>query len=243
MTIEKDVVVSLLRLTQNGSICTELLKKKARISADVIAQVLQKLSANDLIHLQRDMIEVSPDQRVKMTVHAVQLGADLEQVCKTLKWTEFESMAAHAFEANNFRVVRNFRFRRAHKRWEIDLLGCKQPFIASVDCKRWRHAWRKTAIIKTVEAQVERTRALANVLPLYCERIGLTEWKVATVIPMVLSLVPGPLKFYKDVPIVSILQLQDFINGMPGYVNLLTHFPQNLSKIGSNLIKFCQNNS
>jgi hypothetical protein len=238
MTIEKDVVISLLRLTQNGQIRIGLLRKDARIPAEVIDQVLHKLSESDFVHLQLDIAEASSSQRIKMAVHAIQLGADLEQVCKMLKWTEFESITAHVFEANNFQVVRNFRFKQAHKRWEIDILGCKQPFIACVDCKHWLYEWRKNAIIKAVDAQVERTQAFASVLPLYCKKVWLKGWKTAVLIPIVLSLFPGPLKFYKNVPTVPVLQIQDFINGMSEHADELTHFSQKILEDNINLMKF-----
>jgi hypothetical protein len=49
-------------------------------------------------------------------------------------------------------------------------------------------------------------------------------WRQATLIPVILSLVPGPLKFYNKVPIVPILQLQNFLNELPAHTISLTHF-------------------
>jgi len=64
------------------------------------------------------------------------------------------------------------------------------------------------------------------------EKLGLVQWRSATVIPTVLALVPGPFKFYNQVPIVPVLQLRDFLNELPAHVTSLTHFTVLLGKDG-----------
>jgi len=238
MTAEKDVIASLLRLTKTGPIQKELLRKDARVSFQVIEDTLRKLSEGEFIRQRRGLVEVEPSQRVSVAVQAIKLGADFERICKYLEWTEFEGIAAQAFQANGFRVLRNFRFKHAGKNWEIDVLGCREPLIVCADCKHWRRGWSTAAIIKTVEAQVERTRALADALPNYYQKAQLTEWKSATIIPLILSLVPGPFKFHNNVPIVPVLQLQDFINELPLEVASLTHFKKKLLKMQLNLTDY-----
>jgi len=224
MIAEKDILASLLKLTKTGPVQKELIKKDARTSLQVMENVLKKLSEAGLIQQQRDLIEASPSQRVILAVKALKLGADYERVCKLLRWIEFESIAAQAFEANRFSVVKNFRFRNAGKRWEIDVLGCREPLIVCVDCKHWQHGWSRAAIVKAVEAQTERTRAFADALPDYYQKARLEGWKSAKLIPLILSLVPGPYRFHNGVPIVPVLQLQDFINRLPMEADSLTHF-------------------
>jgi len=224
MTSEKEIIASLLRLTKTGSVQKELIKRDARVSTEVIENVLRKLSEAGLINQQCDLVEVSPNQRVSMAVYALKIGADYEQICKLLSWAEFESIAAQAFEANQFWVLKNLRFKHASKRWEIDILGCKEPLIVCVDCKNWQHGWSRAVVIKAVEAQIERTRNFADALPDYYQKARLAEWKSATLIPLILSLVPGPFKFHNNVPVVPVLQLRDFINEMPLEIHSLTYF-------------------
>jgi len=231
MTSEKDVIASLLRLTNTGPVQKELLRKDARVSVQVLDEALRKLFEGGFIRQKGGLVEASPSQRVSMTVQAIKLGADFERVCKFLEWKEFESIAAQAFQANGFRVLRNFRFRQAGKRWEIDVLSCREPLIVCVDCKHWRRGWSRAATVKAVEAQVERTRAFADALLNYYQKAQLTEWKSATLVPLILSLVHGPFKFYNNVPIVPVLQLRDFINELPLEVSSLTHFKKKHLKI------------
>jgi len=238
MTSEKDVIVSLLRLTKTGPIQRESLRKNARVSVPVLDEALSKLFEGGFIRQQRGLIEVSSSQRVNLTVQAIKLGADFEHVCKFLEWTEFESIAAQDFQANGFSVLSNFRFKHAGKRWEIDILSCREPLIVCVDCKHWQRGWSRAATVKAVEAQIERTRAFADALPNYQQKARLSGWKNATLVPIILSMVPGPFKFHNNVPIVPVLQLQDFINQLPLEVSLLTHFKKKLIEIRQNLRDF-----
>jgi len=238
MTAEKDVIASLLRLTKTGPVQEQLLRKDARVSVQVMEKALRKLSEEGFIRQQRGFVEPSPNQRVSVAVQAIKLGADFEQICKLLEWTEFESIAAQTFQVNGFRVLKNFRFKHAARRWEIDVLGCKEPLVVCVDCKHWRRGWSKAAMIKAVETQVERTRNFAETLSHSYHRTKLAEWKTATVIPIVLSLVSGSFKFHNNVPIVPVLQLQDFINELPLEVSSLTHFKKKIVKIEEKLTNY-----
>jgi len=224
ITVERNLLVSLLKLTKSGPVAKELVAKDAGIPTQTADQLLKKLCEAGLVQWRRKTIEASSNQRVKIAIHAIKSGADFERVCRFLEWNEFENLAAAAFEANNFAVKRRFRFKWAQRRWEIDVLGCKEPLIACVDCKHWSHGWRRSTIIKVVEAQALRTKVLAEAFPLLQGEIGLVNWRQATLVPIVLSLVPGPQKFYNNVPIVPILQLQDFLNELPAHITSLTHF-------------------
>jgi len=224
MTVERNLLISVLKLTKTGPIQLKLVSRDAHIPIQVADEMLRKLSDARFVKYVGELIEASPNQRARMAIHAVKLGADLERVCNVLEWKEFENITATAFEVNNFAVKRRFRFKWAGRRWEIGVLGCKEPLVACVDCKQWHHNWRRSAIIKTVELQVERTRALAEALVSLRENVGLVNWKEAILVPIVLSLVPSPFKFYNNVPIVPVLQLPDFLNELLAHITLLTHF-------------------
>jgi len=224
MAVERNILISILKLTKSGPAAKELVARDANVPAQVTEEVLKKFRDAELVKLKDRAIEVSSNQRAKIAIHAIKSGADFERVCRVLEWIEFENLAATAFEANNFAVKRRFRFKWAQRRWEIDVLGCREPLIACVDCKRWSHGWRGSAIRKAAEAQALRTKVLAEALPSLQKKIGLVQWRQATLIPVVLSLIPGPLKFYNKVPIVPILQIQNFLNELLAHATALTHF-------------------
>ncbi len=223
MTVERTILVSLLKLTREGPVSKSLVSKHARVPGPVADEMLEKIAREDLVQLRSNVVETSSNQRVKIAVRAIQLGADFEKACRALRWDEFENITATAFSANAFTTTKRFRFKHAGRRWEIDVIGCKEPIVACVDCKHWRHGWTKSASIKAAEAQMERTEALAGVLPKHQE-LELNNWRRAILIPVILSLVRAPLKFYKNTPVVPILQLQNFLTELPAHVNTLKHF-------------------
>lgn len=241
MRVEREILITVLKLTKNSPIDYSLISRSTRIPAKTAEGLVRKLVKNALVKLKGKVLEASPDQRVKIAVQALRLGADFERVCRHLGWREFESVSTAAFKAYNYSVIRNLRFKGDNgKRWEIDLLAFKQPLIASVDCKHWKHRWTRAPIIKTVKEHIERTEALVEILPKLYDRIKLNKWKHVTVIPMVLSLLRSSLKFHLDTPIVPVLQLQSFLNDLPGHVSLLTHFSQKIRKRNTEITEYWQ---
>jgi len=228
MTNKTDVLIAILRLTNIGSVAEEAVAMDSNVPVHVVNNVLRSLREIELIECENELIELSSNQRVKLAIHAINHGTDIERVCKVLEWKEFENFAATAFEKNNFAVKRRFRFKAAQRRWEIDILAYSEPIIVCVDCKRWRRGWGNSAITKVAAAQAQRTEALANNLQSIQRQIGLDDWTQATLFPVILSLFPGPVKFYNKVPVVPILQLQNFLNEFQGHITELTHFRANL---------------
>ena len=224
MNIERNLVISILKLTRDGLISKELVKKDAKISSEIAERLLRKLQNEGLIYLHKNVVEADALQRLKLAVHAIHLGADIESVSGLLQWKEFEDMAAVAFERNGYGVRKNLRFKHAGQRWEIDVVGCKRPIALCMDCKHWRHGLYPSALRKIVEEQVERTYALAESLSSLFGRVECASWDRVKLVPAVLSLVTGRFKFYNDVPIVPVLQLQDFLSQLPAFVESLKHF-------------------
>ena len=224
----RELFISILKSTRNGPIHKKIIKNNAQIPTQEVDEALMTMAQMDLIKLENELVEASSVQRVKIAIETVKLGADFERVCKTLDWIEFENIAAKAFEANNFKVRKRFRFKWEGKRREMDILGFKKPIVVCMGCKHWFHGWRKSAIINAVNSQVERTSILAQAFPAIYKKIMKFEWNHATLIPVVLSLVPGPFKAHKRTPIVPIFQLQNFLSEVLAYINLLTRFQVDL---------------
>lgn len=228
MTIKTNILIALLKLTNNNPAAEEIVTMDAHIPVQVANKILREFRELGLIEWENGKIEVSSNQRVKLAIHAINNGTDIERVCKVLEWKEFENFTATAFETNNFAVKRRFRFKASGRRWEIDILAYSEPIIVCVDCKRWRSGWGNSAITRVAAAQAQRTEALAKNLQDIQREIGLDDWTQATLFPVILSLFPGPVKFYSKVPVVPILQLQNFLDEFQGHITELTHFRANL---------------
>jgi Holliday junction resolvase-like predicted endonuclease len=229
MSIERELIISILKLTKNGPIAIDVVRKDAKVPSSIAEDLFKKLQNDGLLYLHNEVIDVDSLKRLKLAVHAIELGADVQRVSGFLDWREFENIAAVAFERNGYSVTRNLRFKHAGRRWEIDVVGCKKPIIVCVDCKHWHHGMYPSAIRRIVEEQVERTFALAESLPKLTEKIGCASWNRVKLLPAVLSLTAVRSKFYNKVPIVPVLQLQDFLNQLPAYADSLKHFSKRLT--------------
>jgi Holliday junction resolvase-like predicted endonuclease len=216
--------MSLLKLTKDGPVLIETVKKDSRIASDIVRKLLEKLQNEGLFNLKDDAVETDSDNRLRLAVKAVSLGADIEQVSAFFSWQEFEDIAALALERNGYVVAKNLRFKHAGRRWEIDVVGCRKPLVLCVDCKHWQRGVKPSALKKIVEAQLERAHALADALPSVELKVECVKWNKAKFVPVILSLLPSSLKFYDNVPVVPVLQLQDFITQLPAQVESVTYF-------------------
>jgi Holliday junction resolvase-like predicted endonuclease len=228
MSIERELIISLLKLTREGSVSHELINKEAKIPLQIGEELLQRLQNDGLVYVREGLVEADSVQRLKLAVRAVELGADVERVSSALEWQEFENMAAVALERNGYDVQRNLRFKHAGRKWEVDVVGCKKPVVMSIDCKHWRHGMSPSVLKKIAEEQRERTKALADSLPNPAVKIKFASWGMVMLIPAVLSLTVGRSKLCDGVPVVPVLQLQDFVSQVPIYVNSLEHFQRTL---------------
>ena len=228
MTFERKILLHLLKQTRNGTLKTQQLAKEAQMSTQITNEALKKLQDEGLINIANNTIFTSVDGRVRIAIQAIKAGADFEKACRNLGWLEFENLASMVLEANQFTTRRRFRFKWASRRWEIDVLGCNEPLILCVDCKLWRRSRGGSATRKAAEAQTLRTMNLATALSSLKEEIDLAQWQQAILVPAILSLYPSPSKFYNRVPIVGVLQLQNFLEELPAQTNTLTHFVVNL---------------
>jgi hypothetical protein len=234
VSVELNLIISLLKLTKKSSVLIENVNSDARLPKATSRKLLDKLQCEGLVYLKQDIIEVEGSGRLKLAIKAASLGADVEQVSHLLCWEEFEEIAAFALKTFGYTVANNVRFRHETHRYEIDVVGCKKPNVICVDCKHWQHSIGPSAIRKIVDEQVERTRALAESLPNVKVNLECTKWSDAKFIPAVLALFPSSFKFYDKVPVVPILQLQDFLNQMPLYMDSLKYFPKAFNNLRHN---------
>lgn len=231
MVIERDLLISLLKLTKDGSVLVETVNKDSRIASDIVIKLLENLQNQGLVYLKDGFVGTDSDGRLMIAVKAASLGGDIERISAFFSWQEFEEIAALALKRNGYVAIRNVRFKHSGRRWEIDVVGCRKPLVLCVDCKHWHRGLKPSALRRIVEVQVDRTRALANTLPAATLKIECSKWKKAKFVPMILSLIPGSLKFYYNVPIVPILQLQDFLIQLPAQVEELTYFTKDFSHL------------
>lgn len=221
---ERELLVTLLDLTKGEPMARGNLRAAVRVTGEALNRFLNRLSLEGLISERGSLVEASPGQRLNMAVRAVELGADLERVCRSLGWLEFEEMTAYVFEENGYRVRRRYRFQAEGRRWEMDVVASRRPLVVCAECKRWARGMSNAAAKKTAETHLEKARVFSEILMKVAEDIGLRGWRRAVVVPIAMSLTPAPMRFYSRVPVVSILELPRFISDLEGHLDRLAHF-------------------
>lgn len=233
-TLNREIIVNILKVTKAGPVDYSLVAKNSGIPVETVKKflIVHEHVEKPCFNLRERILSASPSQRVQMAIQSIRWGADPERICQFLEWKEFETFTQKVFEAFQYRVNANFRFKgNEGKRWEIDLVAYKKPLIISVDCKHWRYGWTESSIRKVAEEHVNRTLAFTKTLSNHIRRISLDNWNQAQVVPVILSLLSSSCRFHLKTPIVPVLSLRSFLNDLPLHEDYITQFNQ---KIGFN---------
>lgn len=231
MSYERNLLISLLKLTKDEPVNIEIIKKDSRLPSTVISELLSTLQNAGLLNLNGQLVEADTVNRLNLAIKAFELGSDIEQISDYLCWQEFEEIAAVALKINGHVTKKNLRFKHVNKRWEIDVVGFRKPLVVCIDCKHWHHGMQPSNLRKMVELQVKRVEAFAESLPNLSIDAQCVKWAKAKFVPVILSLIPGSFKFVNDVPVVPVLQFQDFLNQLPLQVDSLKHFNRTFSQL------------
>ena len=218
-------------MTQNGAAKQDDINTDARIPSSVTFALLEKLQNENLVDLENGLVEVDDSAKVKLAVKAVELGAGVERISDFLSWREFEEIASVALDLNGYVAARNVHFTQGGRRWEIDVVGCKKPLVVCIDCKQWHHGMNPSTLARIAESQARRVDAFSKALPNVKLALPCVKWEKAQFIPVIVSLISGGSKFFGRVPVVPVLQLQDFISQLPLQMDSLKYFTREFSHL------------
>jgi Holliday junction resolvase-like predicted endonuclease len=218
------LLMSLLNLTNGDLVEVEKLRGSMKMTAEAFNGFVYQLEEAGLVTVEAGSIELSLDQRLGLAMRAVEVGADFEAVSRSLGWLEFEELSARVFEENGFRVLRRFRFNANGRRWELDLLATRAPYLVCGECKHWSNGIGNKTARSIIETHLEKVEMFSHHLPELMKRGGLEKWVRAIVVPMALTLSATPMEIYRRVPSVSVLALPRFLNEFDGQLERLAHF-------------------
>ena len=205
----------LRKLLQSSSdaITFSELTTETGMNSSEITSYLQELKRSELIHSTEDRIFISPYQKVQLALLAMRYGLDIEDVSQALDWREFEDIAIEVLTHNGFCNLKHYRFKNQDQRHEIDVLSFKNPLILAIECKHWKHSWHKAVTKRIVDRQIERGTALSKSWQSKPQRPRMIPSHMhLTMLPLILTLHPTPLKSYNKVPIIPIFYFQNFLS-------------------------------
>lgn len=185
---------------------------------DIVMDEVRRLEEEGLVRLEEGCVMASTGQRLRMAVSAIRGGISVESACRALGWREFEDLVALILEFNGFKAYKHYRFRGHDRRFEVDVLALEEPYVLSIECKRWSRSWLRAAVISVVKKHLERTEALMSNLR-NVDEFEVDGWKRVLLIPLIVALSEASIRIFDGVPIIPIFRFRNFINDeLPVYL-------------------------
>jgi hypothetical protein len=204
--------IALLHKTRQNLVCkANEIATGSKTCLPLVERFLLELREAGVIALTGDEIRVTSEQRMRIAELAILTGADSERVARELRWQEFEGLAANILDVEGYATVRHFVFRNSVRKYEIDVLGAKEPLVLCVDCKHWHYGWAPNRIMAAARNQMVRVLCLSEAYGSYGRKLRIAGWRSVQLLPIVLTLADVSSKLLDGVPIVSTLRLRDFL--------------------------------
>ncbi len=217
------LAIQILRLTTTEGVMLSELRGSLRMTTEAFDSLIDELREGGLIDVSNGSATLSLQQRLSLAARALEAGADFESVSRCLGWLEFEELSARVFEENGFSVRRRFRFQAEGRRWEIDVLAARAPYLVCGECKHYGRGMGNSTARGIVEGHLAKVEVLSRSLEGLREKMGITKWTSATVIPLMLTMSATPFEVYRRVPAVSVLALPGFLGEFDGQLDRLAH--------------------
>ncbi|MGH9951535.1 MAG: restriction endonuclease, partial [Nitrososphaeraceae archaeon] len=145
------------------------------------------------------LLSFSSTDKLRTSILAISLGADVLRISQSLSWKDFERFASEILANCGFQTTNNIRFTKP--RAEIDIVATKSQLGLSVDCKHWANNGR-LALVEHTRKQIQRS-----------ERLLSTSFEFTKVVPVLLTIYPNVRSCESNlVPIVDINKFQSFVD-------------------------------
>lgn len=145
----------------------------------------------------KQMLIFSKMDRIRASLLSLQLGCDIQECSKLLSWKDFEYFTSELLSLFEYQTKVNIILSKP--RAQLDVIGIKNDFAITIDCKHWKYS-NKTTLTIYAEKQIRRTM-------LWLER----EKKITQALPIIITLDNATFKFINGVPVVPILTLKSFL--------------------------------
>lgn len=124
-------------------------------------------------------------------------------------------------EWGGFKVVSRLRVPVAGSRVEFDVIAHRRPWVFLIEAKRWRRV--SSSIRQIVSRHLEKVELVAKEPEVLMSRIGVS-WGEAVLIPVVITWHRASTELIDGVPVVSIYQVNSFINEFDSLIDNVRSF-------------------
>ncbi len=196
--------VTLSLTKDNSKAGLEDIAVKANVSKTVVEKTLSEFLGNQLT----DSVHLAAATRLDIAAAAARLG-DLKEVAKSLNWQEFEKFTEECLNNTGFVTERNVRFQAEGRKWQVDVVGAKGGLLLCFDCKHWRPPNYPSRFISAATHQRK-----AAILFATQGRAPNPDNPNKSVLPIILTLHEPFDSLYREVVLLSIEKLPDFLDNI-----------------------------
>ncbi|MGH9997586.1 MAG: hypothetical protein ACRD7F_06205, partial [Nitrososphaeraceae archaeon] len=127
-------------------------------SFSVFKQLLNFLAHNKIgIQLDtngKQTLLFSEIDRIRASFLSLQMGCDIQECSKVLSWKDFEYFTSELLTMFEYSTKVNIVLSKP--RAQLDIIGIKNDFAITIDCKHWKYS-NKTTLTIYAEKQIRRT--------------------------------------------------------------------------------------
>ncbi len=153
--------------------------------------------------------EIAVKDRLRICEVLMKGGYSPETVSQFLDWKQFEQFCRRALEENGFSVVSNLRFAESGRRYEVDLVALRSPFLLFIDAKHWRPG-RSSGYKEVARRQRERMNAALQGRSLLKVAKG-ADLSSFCKLPLIVSLADTRIQVVERTPVVPIFRFNSFL--------------------------------
>jgi len=222
--MDRSTLLALLEIREGQTARVEALSEKTQVSLPLLERNLKRICQNGFVTIQGRELRVTSSQRLNLLLTSLQMGIDVEEVCKAAGWQEFEQLVEMVLQEEKYVTCRHFRFAHVGRRHEVDVVAIRKPVLLSVECKRWKKSWQYSGIREIIVSHLLRTQSLSEILSEHREKLSLRNWRTVEVLPIILMLGETPISVEKGVPIIPIHRFRDFLVEFEGHLSEFSTF-------------------
>jgi hypothetical protein len=138
----------------------------------------------------------------------LKINFQADEVSRLLSWQEFERLAGALLRVSGYEVRNDVHLRRP--RAQIDVVATGLSMTLSIDCKHYRREQGPSTLEKVALAQLRRSALLRKATN-----------DPRPIASMILSMSEPEGRFVRGVAVVPIRTLQNFLNSLDSYQELL----------------------
>ncbi|MBS7287571.1 MAG: restriction endonuclease [Candidatus Freyarchaeota archaeon] len=163
----------------------------------------------------------APD-RIALVESLLAYGFTAEYLASFFTWRDFEAFSDDVLFRHGYSSLRNFRFSRGGRRFEVDILALKKPLVLCVECKHYKKPKTTMLSKQSIERHIERAKALAESMESLTLSMGVSGWGRLKVVPFIITLTQEGM--YKEIPIIPVFKLNTFLLELDQNINSICFF-------------------